>query len=81
MRSNEYVEMAQNRWIAQVNATRGEDLVAFYRNSFLAQAGELQAQRAQALVEHLTNQHWARIRAADATRAQDMVEFRYGSGS
>ena len=81
MRWDEYVEMAQNRWIAEVNATRGEDLVAFYRNPFLARAGEIQAQRAQALVEHLTNQHWAQIRAANAQRAQDMVDFHYGSGS
>ncbi|GEM_PF-6433075 len=77
---DEYVEMSQNRWIAQVNATRGEDLVAFYRNTFLAQAGEIQAQRAEAQVEHLTNQQWAKIRVAQAQRGQDMVHFGYGSG-
>jgi hypothetical protein len=81
VRWDDYVEMSQNRWIAQVNATRGEDLVAFYRNSFLARAGEIQAQRAEALVGHLANQHWAETSAARAQRTQDMVDFRYGSGS
>jgi hypothetical protein len=81
VRWDEYAEAAQNRWIAQVNATRGEDLVASSRYPFLARVGEIQAQRAQALVEHLTNQYWAQIRAANATRAQDMVDIHYGSGS
>jgi hypothetical protein len=80
-RWDEYAEMAQNRWIAQVNATGDEDLVASFRNPFLARVGEIQAERAQALVEHLTSQHWAQIRTAQAQRAQDMVGLRYGSGS
>ena len=79
IRWDKYAEMSQNQWIAQVNATRGEDLVAFYRNAFLAGAAEIQTQRAEALVEHLTNQHWAQIRVAYAERAQDMVDFHYGS--
>jgi hypothetical protein len=51
VRWDEYADMAQNRWIAQVNATDGDDLVAFYRSSFLARAGEIQAQRAQDMVD------------------------------
>jgi hypothetical protein len=81
MRWDEYAEMSQHQWIAQVNATRGQDLVDFYRNAFYARAADIQAQRATGYVEHLTNQHWAQVRAANDQRAQDMVDFRYGSGS
>ena len=78
IRSEQFAEMAQNQWIAQVNATKGADLVEAYRGAFMARVAAIQSQRAQDLVEHHADSYRAQLALVNEQRAQDRVDFRYG---
>lgn len=77
-RAAEQAELMELQWVAQVNATKGSDLVERYAQMHGARIAEIQAQRAAELVGQQSNLFAEAVRAINAQRAQDMLEFRYG---
>ncbi len=73
-----FVDHLENKWIAQVNATRAADLVESHRAPFMARVAEIQRQRAADMVDRYTNSHRASPAAVYEQRASDMVELQYG---
>jgi hypothetical protein len=77
-RADEYVDFARNQWIAEVNATRQSDQVAFYQGLYAAQVAAIEAQRADDMVQFYADAFRARLAQIYEQRAQDMVTFRFG---
>jgi hypothetical protein len=71
----------ENLYIAEVNATKSADLIAFYRGPFMARVAQINEQRAADMVEHYSNVHKGWLAQINEQRAADMVELRFGASS
>ncbi len=80
-RAAEQVELMRLQWVAQVNATKGQDLVQRYAGMHAAHVAEIQAQRAADMVEQQSNAFQSSVMAVRGQGARDMVAFKYGQAS
>lgn len=78
VRAAQYVSYLQAQWLAQVQNTRGNDMVERFAGANAARVAEIQSQRAQDMVDHLTAQNAARLTGIHEQRAQDMVDHKWG---
>jgi hypothetical protein len=81
VRADEFAELMQNHWIAEVNATKSEDLVSHHRNAFYAGVALTESQRAQDLADHLEGQFNAKLFEIQLQRSEDMATYRFGGST
>lgn len=77
----EQVELMRLQWVAQVNATKGNDLVERYGRAHAAEVAPIYAQRASDMAVHQSDLFLASVTRINEQRAGDMVEFKYGLSS
>lgn len=81
IKADDFADLMENRWIAELNATRNADLVSHYRNGFYAGIAGIEAQRAEDLAEHLEGQYLAEVAEIQEQRAEDMATYRFGGST
>ena len=80
-RAAEQVELMRLQWAAQVNATKGNDLVERYARAHAAEVAPVYAQRGSDMAAHQSGLFLASVTRINEQRARDMVEFKYGLSS
>ena len=80
-RAAEQADLMRLQWVAQVNATKGNDLVQRYAGIYAAEVASIHAQRASEMAAHQSDMFLASVTRINEQRAQDMVDFKYGLSS
>jgi len=81
VRAAQQVELMQLQWVAQVNATKGNDLVERYARAHAAELAAVQDQRSADMAQHQSDLFWSSIATINEQRPLDMVVYKYGLSS
>ena len=80
-RASEQAELMRLQWVAEVNATKGSDVVERFARAHKVEIAAISEQRAADMAGHQSLVFWASVGSITGQSAQDMVDFKYGISS